>query len=73
MATTSNDSSGWHIGNGGRLSPRADHNPQHPNFQEITVDKRGLNPEVSKVTERPEPPKPLVTKQLAPTSPPPAQ
>ena len=35
-------------------------------FADVAVEKRGLNPEVSKVTVRPEPPKPIVTNPTAP-------
>ena len=39
-------------------------------FNEITVEKRGLNPEVSKVKIRPAPPKPIATNEVTPTAPP---
>ena len=35
-------------------------------FADIGIEKRGLNPEVSKVKVRPEPPRPIVTNPTTP-------
>ncbi len=35
-------------------------------FADVAVEKRGLNPEVSKVKVRPEPPRPIVTNPTTP-------
>ena len=35
-------------------------------FADVTVEKRGLNPEVSKVKVRPEPPRPIITNPTTP-------
>ena len=36
---------------------------------DVGVEQRGLNPAVSKITVRPEPPKPIVTNQTTPKQP----
>ena len=38
-------------------------------FADVTVEKRGLNPEVSKVKVRPEPPRPIITNPTTPKPP----
>jgi hypothetical protein len=40
----------------------------HARSNDVTVEKRGLNPEESKVKIRPEPPKPIITNQTTPES-----
>ena len=65
MANSRNDPSRKRFGSsdGDRRGPRADHVSSGTGFYSDTVEKRGLNPEVSKITERPAPPKPIVTNQ----------
>ena len=67
-ATPRNDSSRVRFGLIGddRRGSRTGHESSTAEFNSITVEKRGLNPEVSQVKVRPAPPKPIVTNQTAP-------
>ena len=38
-------------------------------FDDVAIEKRGLNPVVSKITVRPAPPKPIATSQSTPKQP----
>lgn len=38
-------------------------------FDDVAMEKRGLNPIVSKITVRPAPPKPIATNQSTPKQP----
>ena len=38
-------------------------------FDDVTIEKRGLNPVISKITVRPAPPKPIATNQSTPKQP----
>ena len=65
MANSRNDPSRKRFGlsDGDRRGPRANHVSSGTGFNSDTVEKRGLNAEVSKVTVRPASPKPIVTNQ----------
>ena len=51
---------------GDRRGSRGSRKAAGAGFNEVTVDKRGLNPAVSKIKVRPASPKPIVTNQTAP-------
>ena len=67
MPNTRSESSRERFGllGGDRRSPRGSHKAPGAGFNEVTVEKRGLNSAVSKITVRPAPPKPIVTSQTA--------
>ena len=52
-----------------RRVPRTRPESSTRGFDDIGLEKRGLNPEVSKITVRPEPPKPISTNQTTPKHP----
>lgn len=68
MANTRNDPFWKRFGliGGDRRGSRRRHESSGTGFDRITLQKRGLNPEVSRIKKRPAPPKPIVTNQTAP-------
>ena len=68
MANTRNEPFRERVGlvGGDRRVPSTGHESSGTGFDRITVDKRGLNPEVSQVKVRPAAPKPIVTNQPTP-------
>ena len=71
MANTRNDPFAERFGliRGDRRGSTTGHESSGPGFDQITVDKRGVNPEVSMVKVRPVDPKPIVTNQTTPKPP----
>ena len=65
MPNNRNDSFGEQFGVTGadRRGPRFGRESSTGWFDDVRVEKRGLNPEVSKITVRPERPKPIATNQ----------
>ena len=68
MANTRNHPLREHFGlvSGDRRGSRTGHESSGTGFNRTTVEKRGLNPAVSKVKVRPAAPKPIVTNQTTP-------
>jgi hypothetical protein len=56
------------MGADGRI-PRARAEPSTRAFDDTGLEKRGLNPAVSRITVRPAPPKPIATNQTTPKQP----
>ena len=71
MANTRNDPLRERFGlvGGDRRGSRTGHESSGTGFDRIPVEKRGLNPEVSKVKVRPPAPMPIVTSQTTPKPP----